>query len=81
MSTFSQVHPQNQSLCKHKPKPVYTNIKPKISKSVPSIVIPLSKEHMRLGHAGIVDHSISISLINTKLKKNMKKGMESNNKK
>ena len=79
MLTFSQVHPQDQSLCKHKPKPVYTNIKPKISKSVPSIVIPLSKEHMRLGYAGIVDHSIS--MINTKLKKNIKKGMESNNKK
>ena len=44
--------------------------------SVPSI-LPLLKEHIDLGHAGIVNHSIQF--INTKLKKN-NKGMDRNNK-
>ena len=37
---------------------------------VPS-VLPLLKEHIRLGHAGIVDHSIYF--IDTGLKKNTEK--------
>ena len=43
---------------------------------VPSI-LPLLKEHTRLGHAGIVDHPVH--LIDTTLKKNLKKGMDRHN--
>ena len=38
-------------------KHTYTNIRHKFSKLVPSI-LPLLKEHIRLGHAGIVGHSV-----------------------
>ena len=38
-------------------KHTYTNIRHKFLKSVPSI-LPLLKEHIRLGHAGIINHSI-----------------------
>ena len=57
---------------------VYTNIRHKFSELVPSI-LPLLKEHIRLGHAGngIVDHSVSF--IDTRLKKNIKIGMERHN--
>ena len=36
---------------------IYTNIRQKKSELVPS-VLPLLKEHIRVGHAGIVDHSV-----------------------
>ena len=40
----------------------YTNIEHKIfEESVPS-VSPLLKKHIRLGHAGIVDHSVDLSI-------------------
>ena len=41
---------------------IYTNIKHKIfEESVPS-VLPLLKKHRRLGHAGIADHSVDLSV-------------------
>ena len=45
-------------------KRTYTNIRYKFLKLVPSI-LPLLKEHIRLGHAGIVDHFV---FIDTRLK-------------
>ena len=38
-------------------KHTYTNIKQIFDELGPS-VLPLLKEHTRLGHAGIVDHSV-----------------------
>ena len=44
------------------PHKKYTNIKHNIfEESVPS-VLPLLKKHIRLGHAGIVDHSVELSI-------------------
>ena len=45
---------------------------------VPS-VSPLLKKHIRLGHAGIVDHSVDLSIPD--FKKSIKKGMDRSNKK
>ena len=42
-------------------------------------VPPLLKKHIRLGHAGIVDHSVDLSIPD--LKKKYKKGMDRSNKK
>ena len=51
-----------------------------IEKLVPS-VSPLlkKKKHMRLGHAGIVDHSVDRSILD--LKSILKKGIDRSNKK
>ena len=46
---------------------------------VPS-VSPLLKKHIRLGHAGIVDHSVDLSIPDFK-KSIKKKGMDRSNKK
>ena len=45
---------------------------------VPS-VSPLLKKHIRLGHAGIVDHSVDLSIPD--IKKSIKKEMDRSNKK
>ena len=45
---------------------------------VPS-VSPLLKKHIRLGHAGIMDHSVDLSIPD--FKKSIKKGMDRSNKK
>ena len=45
---------------------------------VPS-VSPLLKKHIRLGHAGIVDHYVDLSIPD--FKKKCKKGMDRSNKK
>ena len=45
---------------------------------VPS-VSPLLKKHIRLGHAGIVDHSVDLSIPD--FKKKYQKGMDRSNKK
>ena len=47
-----------------------------IKELVPS-VSPLLKKHIRLGHAGIVNHSVDLSIPD--LKKKYKKGMDRNN--
>ena len=45
---------------------------------VPS-VLPLLEKHIRLGHAGIVDHFVDLSIKKKKI--NIKKGMDRSNKK
>ena len=61
----------NQKLFKnHKISPVhkfisnktYTNIEHKIFEELIPSVSPLLKKHIRLGHVGIVDHSVDLSL-------------------
>ena len=49
-----------------------------IKELVPS-VSPLLKKHIRLGHAGIVDHYVDLSIPD--FKKKYKKGMDRSNKK
>ena len=45
----------------HKTK-TYTNIEHKIFEELVPSVSPLLKKHIRLGHAGIVDHSVDLSI-------------------
>ena len=40
----------------------YTNIEHIIFKELVPLVSPLLKKHIRLGHAGIVDHSVDLSI-------------------
>ena len=40
----------------------YTNIGHKSFKGLVPSVSPLLKKHIRLGHAGIVDHSVDLSI-------------------
>ena len=40
----------------------YTNTEHKIFEEIVPLVSPLSKKHIRLGHAGIVDHSVDSSI-------------------
>ena len=56
MSTLCRVNLQNQSLRKHKTY-IQEHQTNKFEELIPSI-LPLLKEHIRLGHAGIVDHSV-----------------------
>ena len=52
----SQVNLQNQSLRKHK---TYTHKhQTQIFEELVPSILPLLKEHIRLEHAGIVDHSV-----------------------
>ena len=39
-------------------KRMYTNIRHKFFEVLVPSVLPLLKEHIRLGHAGIIDHSV-----------------------
>ena len=39
-----------------------TNIEPKIFEELVPSVSPLLKKHIRLGHAGLVDHSVDLSI-------------------
>ena len=48
-----------------------TNIKHNIFEELVPSVSPLLKKHIRLGHDGIVDHSVDLSIPD--LKKSMKK--------
>ena len=43
---------------------IYTNIKHKIFEELVPSVLPLlkKKKHLRLGHAGIMDHSVDLSI-------------------
>ena len=52
---------KNQSWHKFTYNKTDTNVKHKIFKELVPSVLPLSKQHIRLGHAGIVDHSIDLS--------------------
>ena len=51
-------HKINPDTNRHKTKK-YTNIKHKFSKN---FLLPLLKKHIRLGHAGIMDHAIDLSI-------------------
>ena len=57
----------------------YTHIKHKLSEELVPSVLPLLKKHIRLGHAGIMDHSVDLSIPD--FKKSIKKGMDRSNKK
>ena len=59
-------------------KQTYTNIEHKIFEELVPSASPLLKKHVRLGHTGIVDHSVDLSI--PYLKK-YKKGMNRSNKK
>ena len=52
-------------------KKPYTNIGHKIFEELVPLVSPLLKKHIRLGHAGIVDHSVDLSIPD--FKKSIKK--------
>ena len=58
---FSKNHKISPNTNLHK---IYTNIKHKMFKELVPLVLPLLKKHIKLGHAGIVDHSIKF--INTR---------------
>ena len=60
-------------------KKTYTNIRHKTFEELVPSVSPLLKKHIRLGHAGIMDHSDNLSIPD--LKKKYKKGMDRINKK
>ena len=47
----------------------YTNIGHKIFEELVPSVSPLLKKHTRLGHAGIVDHFVDLSIPDLKKKK------------
>ena len=49
----------------------YTNIGHNIFEELVPLVSPLLKKHIRLGHAGIVDHSVNLSIPD--FKKSIKK--------
>ena len=53
---------QNQSCTQIYIKKIYTNIDHKIFEKLVPSVPPLLKKHLRLGHAGIVDHSVDLSI-------------------
>ena len=57
----------------------YTNIGHKFFEELVPSVSPLLTKHVRLGHAGIVDHSVDLSIPD--FKKSIKKGMDRSNKK
>ena len=63
--------PQNQSRHKFTYNKTYTNIGHKIFEELVPSVSPLLKKHIKLGHAGIVDHSVDLSIPD--LKKSIKK--------
>ena len=56
ISALCQVNLQNQELHKHKTD-IHKHQTQIFEKLVPSI-LPLLKENIRLGHAGIIDHSV-----------------------
>ena len=49
-------------MAKNNVQSIYTNFGHKIFKELLPSVSPLLKKHIRLGHAGIVDHSIDLSI-------------------
>ena len=54
--------PQNQTWHKFTQNKTYTNIRHKIFKELVPSISPLLKKHIRLGHAGIVDHSVDLAI-------------------
>ena len=58
--------PQNRSQHKLTYNKTYTKIKQNFFKELVPSVLPLLKKHIRLGHAGIVDHSVDLSIPDVK---------------
>ena len=54
--------PQNQSCTQIHMKQNDTNIEHKFFEELVPLVSPLLKQHIRLGHTGIMDHSIDLSI-------------------
>ena len=52
----------NQSWHKPTRKKTYTNIKHKTFEGLVPSVSPLLRKHIKLGHAGIVDHCVNLSI-------------------
>ena len=71
--------PQNQSWHKFTWNKTYTNIGHKIFEELVPSVSPLLKKHIRLGHVGIVDHSVDLSIPD--FLKSITKEMDRSNKK
>ena len=69
--TTNSLKTTNQSFHKFICIKTYANIKHKIFEELVPSVLLLLKKHIRLGHAGIMDHLIDISI--TDLKKSIKK--------
>ena len=57
---------------------MYTNVTHQIFEELVPLVLPLLKKHIKLGHAGILDHSVDLSIPDKKV---FKKGMDRTNKK
>ena len=58
--------PQNQSWHKSTQNKTHTNIGHKIFEELAPSASPLLKKHIRLGHAGIVDHYVDLSILDFK---------------
>ena len=56
---------------------MYTNVTHQIFEELVPLVLPLLKKHIKLGHAGIVDHSVDLSVPD--FQKNIKRGMDRSN--
>ena len=54
--------PQNQSRHKFTQNKTYKSIEHKFFEELVPSVSPLLKKHIRLGHAGIVDHYVDLSI-------------------
>ena len=54
--------PQNQSRHQITSNKTYTNVKHKLFEELVPSVLPLLKKHIRLGHAGMVDHLVDLSI-------------------
>ena len=75
---LSKSHKISPDTNPHKTKK-YSNIKHRIFEELVPSVLPLVKKHTRPGHAGIVDHSVGLSIPD--FKKKYKKGIDRSNKK
>ena len=73
---FSENHKISSNTNLHK---TYTNTKQKFFEELVPLVLPLLKKLIRLGHAGIVDHSVDLPIPDFFLK--YEKGMDTSNKK
>ena len=68
--------PQNQSWHKFTQNKTYTNIEHKIFEELVSSIPTLLKKHIRLGHAGIVDHSVDLPISDFKKKYKKRNGQK-----
>ena len=59
---FSKIYRIGPDTNIYKTKHRYTNVKDKIVEDSDPSVLPLLKKDARLGHAGIVDHSVNLAI-------------------